>query len=602
MNRFLNVVKKHPDLAALAGIVLVTFLLFARAIPFESSGYDDSFYIGQHEMLHLNAANLSYWFTHPVLRLYSPLAMYTYMADFAVWGADQLHAGIRIQSLFWHITAAAFFYGLLRLLQFRRGSGEIVTLRPVFAFLTALVFALHPQRIESVVWLSERKDVLMAALGTAALYFFLKAHQHHRTSIAAPLLLFLSFGTKPMLVTLPCVMALLLWSQDRRIDGKLWLKRLALPVSAVVVYFIFNALQLGTSLAGTEPWNLRLLRSLWNTGNYFTRVYLPCDLQTIYPLFDPQLFFPWRGLIFVGIMLCLIVLGAFRREYRASLYFGILPCLLAYAGTLFPVSGIVSIGNVDCADRYSYFPSLFLCIPLGFLMQLLWNNFPRYRKIVSGVFVFYTAVLAVQTHYQLDFWRSFRHYLAAALDTPTPSQAILWLAACSSASDGQLEELNQRLAMLVQASRDPLHQQKVKLFSKLTHGVLLFLLQKPDQGIVLLDAVYSDPAWNTLRSHCYGMLKKGSLLAAGFYQKRGKNAHAEILFRMAADLAKETDIIESECYSGLASLLVKDLDAAEQHFQNALRYAPDDRNIQANLQTVCMLKTRAAQQKEAVKK
>ncbi|MCF7889445.1 MAG: hypothetical protein K9L78_04920, partial [Victivallales bacterium] len=84
------------------------------------------------------------------------------MFDYNIWGFYSF--GYHLQNIFWFIAASIAFYQILNLFR----------IKPVIAFLLTLIFAVHPQRIESVVWLSERKDVVCTAFYFWCIFFYIK--------------------------------------------------------------------------------------------------------------------------------------------------------------------------------------------------------------------------------------------------------------------------------------------------------------------------------------------------------------------------------------------------------------------------------------------
>ena len=120
-------------------------------------GFDDDVYVLKNSSrLTWSWANLRHWWTQAHVGNYHPLTMMSYMVDRLLW--PSWGPGYHLQNLFWHVLAVGIFFRLLR--AFRLPEGR--------ALLLALIFCVHPQRVESVVWVAERKDVLCAAFYLAA--------------------------------------------------------------------------------------------------------------------------------------------------------------------------------------------------------------------------------------------------------------------------------------------------------------------------------------------------------------------------------------------------------------------------------------------------
>ena len=137
--------------AVLAGAMT---LVFGSSLFFKSQILDDIIYVGRFHLLSFSLNNLKLWW-EPVLGLWGPLAGYSFMLDYSVWGKEHLFFGAHLMNILLHFIAAAGFYTGARMLKFPR----------LAAGIAVLYWSLHPQRAESVAWLSERKDVLILALG-----------------------------------------------------------------------------------------------------------------------------------------------------------------------------------------------------------------------------------------------------------------------------------------------------------------------------------------------------------------------------------------------------------------------------------------------------
>ena len=159
----------------LAALLALTFVIFAGALNYAPlENLDDWAYVTENPNLGFSAVQLKALVTEPVLDLYTPLPMLTYLADYACGGVSPF--AYHLQNLLWHLCAVWLAWLLLRELGLRRES----------ALLAALIFAVHPQRVESVVWISERKDVMCTVFVLMSLVLHLQARRHGaRFSIAS---------------------------------------------------------------------------------------------------------------------------------------------------------------------------------------------------------------------------------------------------------------------------------------------------------------------------------------------------------------------------------------------------------------------------------
>jgi tetratricopeptide (TPR) repeat protein len=234
----------------------------------------------------------------------------------------------------------------------------------------AALFALHPMHVESVAWVSERKDVLSTFFGLLSMRAYIAhAQGSPRSMRLAEVFLVLSLMSKPMLVTLPFVFLLLDYWPLRRLEGlgprRLVLEKIPLfLLSAASSVVTVVAQQSGGALRSIEvvPLGLRLANAAHSYLRYLGKMLWPSELSMLYPhpyvpgtgaepLSELSIVAAF-GLLLVISFLILRVLG---RAYASVGW-------LWFLGTLVPVIGLVQVGNQALADRYSYVPSIGLFI------------------------------------------------------------------------------------------------------------------------------------------------------------------------------------------------------------------------------------------------
>jgi len=164
----------HPDVVWQSVFAVAILLVFGRGLFAKDCLSDDMLYVGKPELLRLTWTNICYWWQTPILGLRSPLVMYSFMLDRLVWDENLLFQGCHLQNLCWHFLCCVVFYKLARMLKFRRADGSELCLPRAYAGFLVLLWALHPQRVESVVWVAERKDGLSTFLGLSALVLFVR--------------------------------------------------------------------------------------------------------------------------------------------------------------------------------------------------------------------------------------------------------------------------------------------------------------------------------------------------------------------------------------------------------------------------------------------
>jgi tetratricopeptide (TPR) repeat protein len=413
-------------LALLALIALV----FAQTWTFEFVSWDDQMYVtGSPQVL----AGLSYdgvkWaFETRYSSLYTPLAWISHMADVSLWGLNA--GGHHLSSVLFHTMSTLVLFALLA-----QTTGE--TWR---AFLVSALFAIHPLHVESVAWVAERKDVLVAFFFLATLYSHAMWARERKTlwRVLTYLMAMLAGFSKPMAVTLPVAMVLIdFWPLNRFDFHANPRQALLAAVKEKWLFFVgAAALAVQTLSFGQDP-NLPPVNYQWlglldrlqvagaAYGFYLWKTVWPSALSFFYPYRPPL---PIWEFLLPPLILCGLLLVAWRQRSRFPvLWFGI----AWYCVTLLPASGIVQIGWYIYADRYSYLPLI------GIFAGLVWavpfsaatsagRSGAMAARLVATVLLLAATVLA---YLQVGAWRDSQSlYSQAIASDPTNRMARLALA------------------------------------------------------------------------------------------------------------------------------------------------------------------------------
>jgi protein O-mannosyl-transferase len=388
--------------AAILLAVVVTFLPILDQ-PFLS--YDD---VRLHPELSritegLGPGSVAWALRADLLANWIPLTTLSHLVDFELYGDHP--RGHYLTNLFLHAAAAAVFFVFW----------AVTTGRPWLSLLVAVLWSLHPLRVESVAWLAMRKDVLSGLLAALALLAW--AHYARRPSpmryLLVVVLLTLGLASKPMLVTLSLVFLLVdLWPLGRwRLDG--WRRGAArgalllaekLPLLAVCALFSAVTLRFQEeSLAAPLSLDWRLSNAITAVASYLRSTVWPADLAVIYHLeAHPP---PGLRVALASALVAGATLGAFlgvrRRPY-------LLVGWLWFLGTLVPVSGLVQVGFQARADRYTYLPSIGLVVAAVWLAAELASRLHRRRRLLLGALsaAIFTLAAAASSRAQLRHWQS----------------------------------------------------------------------------------------------------------------------------------------------------------------------------------------------------
>jgi tetratricopeptide (TPR) repeat protein len=364
---------------------------------------DDPQYITENPYLRgdLGAHSIVWAFTTGYFGNWHPLTWVSYMADIACFGIDA--GGHLIVNVILHAITSA-----LVLVVFCRMTGSVWR-----STLVAGLFALHPLHVESVAWVSERKDVLSGLFAMLTIGAYVAYVRQPRIAWYATLLTCFALGllSKPMLVTLPFVLALLNYWPLRRFESlraarfrRPALELLPLLVMAVAVSVVTIVVQeRGGAMRTAEsiPLSMRLSNATVSYVNYLAQSIWPSKLAVYYPYPEslPIARIVAAGVVLAGITAAVVALG---RQHRH-----LLVGWLWFLGMLVPVIGIIQVGEQARADRYMYLPLIGLAIMAAWSIPEVrgqWNQLTM--KTVSTVSLGFLIALSVVTCKQVGHWEN----------------------------------------------------------------------------------------------------------------------------------------------------------------------------------------------------
>jgi protein O-mannosyl-transferase len=400
-------------------LVAAVFVAFGHAVRYPFVNYDDEQYFSQnpHVLAGFTLQSVRWAFETTYASNWHPLTWLSLMLDAQLFGGGA--TGPHLTNLVLHAASAVLLFLLLKRLT--------ATVWPC-AFVAAL-FAIHPLRVESVVWVAERKDVLSGLFFMLTLLMYARFAGEstaggRKSRIAYGLaLMFFAMGlmSKPMLVTTPFVLFLLdYWP----------LQRLSIPVSRTgVVRLVMEKvpflLLVGLSSAMTIrvqqqampstdmlPLSPRLGNAMVSCLTYLGQLIWPRDLAVFYP-FRVELPL-WQVVGSAAVLLALTTLAVLWLRGRPYLPVG----WLWYLGMLVPVIGIVQVGDQAHANRYTYLPQVGLYLALSWLILDFTASW-RHRSQVLGIAAcVILAALITVSRAQAAHWRTseslWSHALACA--------------------------------------------------------------------------------------------------------------------------------------------------------------------------------------------
>ncbi|MBX3026797.1 tetratricopeptide repeat protein [bacterium] len=397
-------------------VAVVVFACFAPALGHDFVVWDDelnftlnAYYRG------LSWAHLRWMATTFHMGHYQPLTWVTLGLDYLLWGMDA--RGYHLTNVLLHTANAVLFYWIcLRLLRLAHGSRgapapDGARLRWTAAA-AALFFAIHPLRVESVAWVSERRDVLSGLFYLSAILAYLRMQAAPRPSpvrrrwhAASVGLLVLSLSAKAWGMTLPVVLlALDAYPLRRPAPGETRAALLAeklpwLAAAAIAAVLAFLAQRQGAEMLSLEQHGIaaRAAQAAWGLCFYLGKTLLPIQLSPVYPL-DPHLDAA-RPAYLAAAAVVLAITAAAIAGWRRWPWLAV--SWLCFAAVVSPVLGVAQTGPQAAADRYTYLS----CLPFALLAAAALGRLAeRQARLAAAAAMAALIVLAALTARQVRIW------------------------------------------------------------------------------------------------------------------------------------------------------------------------------------------------------
>lgn len=543
-------------------LALGTGLLFTRSLGYGFINYDDPANLtdNPHVQAGLTWDGIVWAFTGQS-DYWHPLTWISRMLDWGWFGANA--TGHRAVNVLWHAANAVLAFLLLR-----RLTGAWWT-----SLLSAALFAWHPLRVESVVWVTERKDVLsgffflLTLLAHARYAERLRAGQPARGAYALTLALFLGgLMSKPSVVTLPLVLlALDFWPLGRlrlqpaagwwREHRCILLEKLPfLALSAIIAYVTVRMQVASNAFALAVPLTDRLGNAVVSLARYLGNILRPVELAIFYE--HPG---AWPAAVVTGALVLVLGLTAYAwwRRHR-------LPWVLAgwawFLAMLLPALGLLQVGLQAMADRYTYLPIL------GVHLAGLWTL--RTLRIPPGLMAagagLVLAACVGLTWWQQQFWR----------DSATLYQRAIAVDPASAHAEAFLGYTYYEAGSLAAAEQ---HARRALELSPDNHWAWLTLAGVQTRNGRIGEAVHSYRRLTELNPRYL----RGFFLGGLMLQQLGRLDEAETSLARAAELAPDT----AEVFAALAEVQARrrKFPEAAQSYARLVALRPDHAEGHAGL-------------------
>lgn len=562
-------------------LAAITLAVFGQTTRYEFVNFDDDLYVYDSPVIKagLTIKGIALAFTSPHARNWHPLATISHMLDYQLYGLNA--GGHHATNVFLHMLAVLVLFRVLQQMTNAMWQSAIV----------AALFAVHPLHVESVAWVSERKDVL------SALFFFLMLGAYVRYARVPSIWRYLlvtvlfAFGlmSKPMLVSAPVILLLLDYWPLKRIKSQksavksrkseisaqwsvvrgLILEKiplLLLSASSCVITFVVQKRAIGA--IPPLPLSWRVENALVSYLIYIWQTLWPTRLAAFYPHPNDTLAV-WEVLLATGFLVAITVTAFVFRSKWPYLFTG----WLWYVLMLVPVIGLVQVGEQGHADRYTYLPhvGLFLLMVWGVADMIQAHRF-MWRVAAVTVPVVILA-LAATAFIQTSYWRNsetlWTHALAVTSDNDFAHNNLGYLCADSGQLDTAISHFE--AAAMIRHGKTNKHYNVGSAFVEMNLADTLARKGRSDEAMVhyqqaiRLEPNYADAYYN-----------RGNVLLA---KGQVDNAIAD----WEKTLQLQPNDADAHTCLGNALLRKGSLGEAIAHYETASALAPEDPHSRNNI-------------------
>ena len=392
---------KVSSIFVLCGVLLVTCVVFLSCLKNDFvETWDDSLVLTANESIRsLNVGSVLKIFSaanNSEIPVYIPLTLLSYSIEYKYFGYNPFI--YHLTNLFLHLAVIASIFFLVRKIGFSVGA----------AALASLLYGIHPMHVESVAWITERKDVFYSLFYVLALSCYV---EYVRTANKIPYLLTIFWGllsvlSKPMALSLPLMLFVFDWWFKRKLSARVFIEKIPhFLYMAAIAWLTYTKYMKPLS---TEWWE-KILIWVWSFIFYIKKFIFPAELLPHYQLPEPVV---WFHPVYLG-SLCLFIIFLYAIvRFRQNRLFTF--AWLYYFISIFFIlrfENVVKVGNLSIvADRFMYLPSLGFCILFGVCAdrfitfankQFLWK---KVVLLVSVCFIF--LVLANKTVLLTKIWQN----------------------------------------------------------------------------------------------------------------------------------------------------------------------------------------------------
>ncbi|MEY5049326.1 MAG: hypothetical protein RLZZ175_2685 [Bacteroidota bacterium] len=386
--------KEFNPLIALLFLLAVTFIVYAQCFNFEFiTKWDDDFFVTKNPFItQLSWANIKSIFSTTVLNMYSPLTVLSFAIEHALVGLKPFL--YHFDNVILHLLNTYILFKITQEAKLSHWAGLFI----------AAIFALHPMHIESVAWVTERKDVLYCLFYLLAWIQYIKyLHTENNKNLYLTILYFvLSCLAKPMAITLPIILIATHLYISKSFNSKhyfaIGFTGIIGFVFGILPFLILTKEQLTDNLTPLFSVSDRFFLFCYSIGFYVFQFFIPNNLTAFH--YYPEKINNSLPTIYYLSPLAIIAIASlffFVKNNRKVLVFG----AIVFLGSLSLVLKLVPFGNAITAERYTYFAYIALAWIVAVFIDKIEN-----KSIKNGILVGICFILSIMSFQRIKVWKN----------------------------------------------------------------------------------------------------------------------------------------------------------------------------------------------------
>jgi protein O-mannosyl-transferase len=418
-----NIFFSRRVLISLVGLIIIILIAYSPIKKNTFLTWDDNLYVvTNQDISNLNFENVKNIFSHNYVCNYIPITILSYAIDYNIGELDP--AVYTITNLLIHIlnSICVFLFVLLLLKSLKNGDEfKKDSSKPIIiASITSTLFAVHPFNVESVAWISERKNLLFTfffLLSLICYINYLRKEKKHLFYYLSIFLFLLSSLSKATAISLPlCIVALDYLFQRKLFSRKVIIEKIPFFILAIIFGVIAIVFQGKENISVEHPVYQQVAFASYGFINYLFKLLIPLNFKAIYPYPETASLLHW--VCFIIMCTILFTIYFFRKQLSLLVIFGI----VFYLVNIILLLQLLPIGEAIYADRYIYISSIGFFLLVAVFITRIATKFSLIY-IIAGLF---TVSCMYLTHERVKVWNNSLDFWSTLIETD-PNISVAWL-------------------------------------------------------------------------------------------------------------------------------------------------------------------------------